>query len=135
MSGAAGARPFTADRMPHQVPDTAQAAIRGLCPQCGAAELFRSVTGFSANCTNCGLDFGQFNVGDGPAAFLIMIVGAIVTLLAIIVQLNFEPPFWVHILLWVPVTLGLVLGLLRIAKGALLALEFRNRAREGRIVE
>jgi uncharacterized protein (DUF983 family) len=78
---------------------------------------------------------GQFNVGDGPAAFLIMIVGAIVTLLAIVVQLRFEPPFWVHVLLWLPVTLGLVLGLLRIAKGALLVLEYRNRAREGRIVE
>ena len=64
-----------------------------------------------------------------------MIVGAIVTLLAIIVQLNFDPPFWVHILLWLPVTLGLVLGLLRIAKGALLVLEYRNRAREGRLVE
>ncbi len=121
--------------MSYQTPDTARAAIRGLCPQCGASGLFRSVIGFSAKCTACGLDFGQFNVGDGPAAFLIMIVGAIVTLLAIIVQLNFEPPFWVHILLWVPVTLGLVLGLLRIAKGALLVLEYRNRAREGRIVE
>jgi uncharacterized protein (DUF983 family) len=121
--------------MPLQAPDTAEAAIRGLCPQCGAAGLFRSITGFSAKCAKCGLDFGQFNVGDGPAAFLIMIVGAIVTLCAIIVQLNFEPPFWVHILLWLPVTLGLVLGLLRIAKGALLVLEYRNRAREGRIVE
>jgi uncharacterized protein (DUF983 family) len=121
--------------MPHQAPDTAQAAIRGLCPQCGAVGLFRGITSFSAKCANCGLDFGQFNVGDGPAAFLIMIVGAIVTLLAIIVQLNFEPPFWVHILLWLPVTLGLVLGLLRVAKAALLILEYRNRAREGRIVQ
>jgi uncharacterized protein (DUF983 family) len=83
----------------------------------------------------CGLDFDQFNVGDGPAAFLIMIVGGIVTILAVVVQLKFEPPFWVHILLWVPITLALVLGLLRIAKGALMALEYRNRAREGRIVE
>ena len=121
--------------MSYQTPDTTRAAIRGLCPQCAASGLFRSIIDFSAKCTACGLDFGQFNVGDGPAAFLIMIVGAIVTILAIIVQLNFEPPFWVHILLWVPVILGLVLGLLRIAKGALLVLEYRNRAREGRIVE
>ena len=64
-----------------------------------------------------------------------MIVGGIVTILAVVVQLKFEPPFWVHILLWVPITLALVLGLLRIAKGALMALEYRNRAREGRIVE
>lgn len=121
--------------MPHQAPDTAEAAVRGLCPQCGAPGLFASLIGFSAKCPACGLDFTQFNVGDGPAAFLIMIVGAIVTILAITVQLQFEPPFWVHILLWVPVTLALVLGLLRLAKGTLLVLEYRNRAREGRIVK
>jgi uncharacterized protein (DUF983 family) len=80
------------------------------------------------------LDFGQFNVGDGPAAFLIMIVGAIVTIGAVMLELSVEPPFWVHILIWVPLTAALVVGLLRLAKGALLVLEYRNRAREGRIV-
>jgi uncharacterized protein (DUF983 family) len=121
--------------MGYHAPDTAQAAIRGLCPKCGAPGLFVGLVRFSPRCVSCGLDFGQFNVGDGPAAFLIMIVGAIVTILAVVVQLQFEPPFWVHILLWVPTTLALVLGLLRVAKGALMALEYRNRAREGRIVE
>lgn len=121
--------------MPHQAPDTARAAIRGLCPKCGAAGLFGGLVGFAPKCRVCGLDFSQFNVGDGPAAFLIMIVGAVVTILAVFVQLKFEPPFWVHVLLWVPITSMLVLGLLRIAKGALIVLEYRNRAREGRIVE
>ena len=107
----------------------------GKCPRCGVGDLFDGVVRFDKHCTNCGLRLDQFNVGDGPAAFLIMIVGAIVTLLAVVVQLNFEPPFWVHILLWVPLTLGLVLGLLRIAKAALLVLEYRNRAHEGRIAE
>ena len=78
----------------------------------------------------CGLDFGQFNVGDGPAAFLTLIVGTLVVVLAISVQLGFEPPFWVHIVLWVPLSAGLTLGGLRIAKGALIASEYRNRARE-----
>jgi uncharacterized protein (DUF983 family) len=90
---------------------------------------------FSDQCGACALDFSQFNVGDGPAAFLIMIVGAIITALAIIVQLRFEPPYWVHILLWLPLTIVLVVGFLRIAKAALLILEYRNRAREGRLVE
>jgi uncharacterized protein (DUF983 family) len=80
------------------------------------------------------LDFSQFNVGDGPAAFLIMIVGAIITIGAVMLELSAEPPFWVHILIWVPLTAALVVGLLRLAKGALLVLEYRNRAREGRIV-
>lgn len=120
--------------MADQAPDTAQAAIRGLCPKCGAPSLFAGLVSFAPRCSGCGLDFRQFNVGDGPAAFLIMIVGAIVTIMAVVVQLKFEPPFWVHALLWLPITLVLVLGLLRIAKGALIALEYRNRAREGRLV-
>lgn len=113
---------------------TFEAALLGKCPQCGVGNLFDGVVRFDKRCTNCGLKLDQFNVGDGPAAFLIMIVGAIVTILAVTVQLKFEPPFWVHILLWLPLTLALVLGFLRFAKGALLILEYRNRAREGRIV-
>jgi uncharacterized protein (DUF983 family) len=117
-----------------QSPDSARAAIKGLCPRCGAGGLFAGAVRFSDGCATCALDFGQFNVGDGPAAFLILIVGAIVTFCAVILQLSAEPPFWVHILLWVPISAVLVVGLLRVAKGALLVLEYRNRAREGRIV-
>jgi uncharacterized protein (DUF983 family) len=118
-----------------QPPDTARAALRGLCPRCGASGLFSGLISFSPKCHRCGLDYGQFNVGDGPAAFLIMIVGAIITIAAITLELKFSPPFWGHILLWVPLTALLVFGLLRVAKGALLALEYRNRAREGRLAE
>jgi uncharacterized protein (DUF983 family) len=135
MSGVAGARRFTVADTDWQTPETAHASFRGLCPHCGAGGLFSGIVRFAARCDRCGLDFQQFNVGDGPAAFLIMIVGAIITGLAIAVQLSVEPPFWVHILLWVPLTLALVLGLLRIAKAALLVLEYKNRAREGRLVE
>ena len=84
-------------------------------------------------CRACGLDYSSFNVGDGPAAFLIFIVGGLVVGLAIWVELRFSPPFWVHILLWVPVATTLTLGLLRLAKGLLLALEYKNRAREGQL--
>jgi uncharacterized protein (DUF983 family) len=118
-----------------QAPETAQAALRGLCPRCGASGLFRGAVSFSDCCSDCGLDFGQFNVGDGPAAFLILIVGALVTLGAVTLQLSVEPPFWVHILIWVPLTAMLVVGLLRIAKATLLVLEYRNRAKEGRVAE
>ena len=117
-----------------QAPETASAALRGLCPQCGAGGLFSGAVRFSDRCAQCQLDFAQFNVGDGPAAFLILIVGAIISALAITVELIFDPPFWVHPLLWIPLTLALVLGLLRIAKAALLVLEYRNRAREGKLV-
>jgi uncharacterized protein (DUF983 family) len=109
------------------------AALRGICPRCGNAPLFRGLAGFQPKCLSCGLDFSGFNVGDGPAAFLIFIVGGLVVALAIWVELRFAPPFWVHILLWVPLAAAMTVGLLRIGKGLLLALEYRHRAREGRL--
>lgn len=121
--------------MTYQAPETAWAALRGLCPRCGAQGLFSGIVRFARSCENCALDYRQFNVGDGPAAFLIMIIGAVVTVAAIVVELSFAPPFWLHILLWLPLTLILVVGLLRFAKAVLLILEYRNRAREGRLTE
>ncbi|HEX8380672.1 MAG TPA: DUF983 domain-containing protein [Allosphingosinicella sp.] len=112
-------------------PDPAAVAIRGLCPRCSAKTLYKGLAGFAPECRACGLDFAGFNVGDGPAAFLILIVGGLVTALAVWLELAAEPPFWVHALLWLPLTAALVVGSLRLAKGLLLALEYRHRAGEG----
>jgi uncharacterized protein (DUF983 family) len=109
--------------------------VRGLCPRCGAGGLFRSAVAFAPRCRNCGLDHASFNVGDGPAALLILVIGALVVGLAITVELVAHPPFWVHPLLWIPLTGLLVVGGLRVAKALLLALEYRNAAREGRLVD
>ena len=95
--------------------------------------MFGHLTGFAPNCRACGLDFSAFNVGDGPAAFLILIIGALVTGLAIALELSLKPPIWLHLLLWPPITLIAVLMSLRVTKAGLLALEYRNSAREGRI--
>lgn len=110
----------------------AEAALFGLCPRCGARTLFAGWTSFAPRCRACGLDFAGFNVGDGPAAFLTMIVGAVIMVLMVWVQLTAAPPWWVHALLWIPLaTVGVILGL-RVAKAALLQSEYRNRAGEGR---
>jgi uncharacterized protein (DUF983 family) len=111
------------------------AAARGLCPQCGTKTLFATVTRFSAKCRVCALDFTQFNVGDGPAAFLILIIGGLVTAFAVVTEVKVHPPFWVHIMIWLPLTVALVIVSLRIAKAALLVLEYRNKAREGALVK
>ncbi|PZU11452.1 DUF983 domain-containing protein [Sphingomonas sp.] len=116
-------------------PAPLDAGIRGLCPRCGAKTLFSGPIRFADRCAACGLDIAGFNVGDGPAAFLTLVIGAIVAAAAIMLELAVSPPWWVHALLWPPVTLGLILGWLRVAKGALLALEYRNAAREGRIAD
>jgi uncharacterized protein (DUF983 family) len=109
-------------------------AIGGRCPRCGERTLFAGWVRFASRCRACGLDFDSFNVGDGPAAFLILIVGAIVTGGAITLELAAEPPIWVH-LIWIPVAAALTIGGLRLAKAGLLAQEYKHRAREGRIVE
>ena len=110
------------------------AAIAGKCPKCRARTLFAGWVRFADRCRACGLDFSSFNVGDGPAAFLILIVGAMVVAAALVLDAAAEPPWWVH-LVWLPVATALTLGGLRIAKAWLLSQEYRHRAREGRIVE
>ena len=112
--------------------DTA-AALNGLCPQCRAKTLFSGLIKFAPRCAKCGLDFSSFNVGDGPAAFLTLIVGTLVVVGAIALELSVGPPFWVHMLIWPVVTLALVLGGLRVAKAALIQSEYRNRAGQGRL--
>jgi uncharacterized protein (DUF983 family) len=114
-------------------PPVAQAALRGLCPRCGSPTLFAGWARFADRCAACGLDLARFNVGDGPAAFLTLILGAIVVGLAIWLELAVGPPLWVHMLIWIPFTAAGVVGSLRIAKGAMMALEYRNAAREGRV--
>jgi len=110
------------------------AAIKGGCPRCGAHTLFDGWVSFASQCRACGLDFDSFNVGDGPAAFLIFIVGTIVVVSALVVDGAFSPPWWVH-LVWIPVATALTLGGLRLSKAFLIAQEYSHRAREGRIAK
>jgi uncharacterized protein (DUF983 family) len=111
-----------------------QAALVGSCPRCGERALFNGWLSFSDRCRACGLDYSSFNVGDGPAAFLIFIVGTIVVVAALVVDGVFSPPWWVH-LVWIPVTTALTVTGLRLSKALLIAQEYKHRAREGRIAE
>ena len=114
-------------------PPLVQAAVRGLCPRCGAQTVFAGWARFAPTCSSCGLAFSAFNVGDGPAAFLTLILGTIIVVLAIVLELTVGPPLWLHMLIWTPLTAAAVLASLRIAKAALLAVEYRQRAAEGRL--
>ena len=115
-------------------PSLAAAAFEGLCPKCGARTLFGGLARFAPRCSACGLDFDSYNVGDGPAAFLILIVGAIVAVGAILLDQAVSPPWWVH-LVWLPVVAVLTVYGLRLGKAALLYQEHKHRAREGRLVK
>lgn len=119
--------------VPVAEPAPAEAALKGVCPRCGGGKMFSGWIAFADTCAKCGFDFTRFNVGDGPVVFLTLGVGTIVTVLALITELKFEPGLLIHALLWIPLTTILVFATLRFAKGLLLALEYRNDAREGRV--
>jgi uncharacterized protein (DUF983 family) len=124
------------DRAPARgaAPSLAAAAFQGLCPNCGARTLFAGLARFAPKCQACGLDFDSYNVGDGPAAFLILIVGACLAVGAILLDQMAGPPWWIHII-WLPIGAGLTLYGLRLGKAALLYQEHKHRAREGRLSE
>lgn len=116
-------------------PDPVRVSLHGLCPRCGAKSLFDGPVKFAATCRTCALDFSTFNVDDGPAAFLTTIIGALLVIGVLVLEATVGPPFWVHVVLWVPLTTVAVVASLRIAKAALLFFEYKNAAREGRIVD
>lgn len=118
---------------PRGAPALTEVVLRGLCPRCGAPGLFHGIIGFAPKYRMCGLDFQGFNVGDGPIALITLVFGAVVTIAAVVFELAVSPPWWVHVILWLPLTAIGVLALLRVTKAVLLALEYRNAAREGRI--
>lgn len=117
-----------------QAPTLARASLKGLCPRCGAPGLFAGVARFADRCPQCQLDFKKSDVGGGPEVFLILIVGAIVVVGAILVDLRFEPSWWVH-LMWIPIAAALTIAGLRVAKAALFYQSWRHKAGEGRIVK
>jgi uncharacterized protein (DUF983 family) len=98
------------------------------CPRCGQGPLFAG--GFltvGERCPVCGLDYTRIDTGDGPAFFLICVLGVVVVPLALYVAMRYEMPLWVHGILWTAVVLGLTLGMIRPAKAYLVALQYRNR--------
>ena len=119
---------------PPTPPAGGRGVLAGNCPRCGAHTLFNGLVSFASQCRSCGLDFDSFNVGDGPAAFLIFIVGTVTVVSALVVDGAFAPPWWVH-LVGIPVATALTVGGLSLSKAWLLTQEYKHRAREGRIAK
>ncbi len=115
-----------------QAAPLSQAGLRCRCPRCGKGRVYKAYLVFAERCTVCGLDFRFADAGDGPAVFVILIAGAFIVTCALIVEVNFSPPYWLHAILWLPLTIGLCLGLLPLLKATLFALQYRNQAGEGR---
>jgi uncharacterized protein (DUF983 family) len=102
------------------------------CPRCGKGKLFQGFLTLRPRCEACGLDFAFADSGDGPAVFIILIAGFIVVGAALVTEILYQPPFWVHALLWLPLILVVTLGPLRPLKGLMIALQYHHDAAEGR---
>jgi uncharacterized protein (DUF983 family) len=107
--------------------------LRGRCPRCGRGRLFEGFLNVAPRCGPCGLDLGFADAADGPAVFVILLVGFAVAAAALIVEIGFMPPIWVHVMLWGPLVIILSLGLLRPLKGVLIAVQFVNKVKEGEL--
>ena len=121
---------------PHLTPTLTQSALRGIackCPRCGRGRLYSGFLDLRPSCDACGLDYGFIDAGDGPAVFIILIAGFIVVGCALIVEVKYQPPFWVHAALWVPLILVTTLLPLRSMKALLIALQFHHKAAEGQL--
>ena len=104
-----------------------RAGLGARCPRCGRGRLFTGFLTVRPTCETCGLDLSAQDSGDGPAVFIILILGFVVVGLAVWTEVAFSPPLWVHAALWPPVILGGALGMLRPFKGVLIALQYRHR--------
>jgi uncharacterized protein (DUF983 family) len=125
--------PETEREMP-SLGSTLWAGIAGSCPSCHRGKLFSGYLTLAPKCDACGLDYAFADSGDGPAVFVILVTGFIVTGLALIVEILYSPPYWLHAVLWLPLAIVLPLVLLRSFKGVLIALQFRNKAEEGKLL-
>jgi uncharacterized protein (DUF983 family) len=109
------------------------AGLACACPRCGRGRLFQGFLSLRPRCDRCGLDYDFADSGDGPAVFIVLLGGAVVVAAALITEVEFQPPYWVHAVLWLPLILLVTLGPLRPMKGLMIALQFHHKAAEGRI--
>lgn len=96
------------------------------CPRCGRGKLLKGLLDVRERCEVCDLDLSHHDTGDGATVFVILFLGALVVALAIWLEVTFEPPIWVHLVVWIPVILILSVALLRPFKGVLIALHYKN---------
>lgn len=107
--------------------------LRGRCPRCGEGRLFQGFLSLRSACERCGLSYSFADAGDGPAVFVILIGGGIVVFAALITEVVYQPPYWLHAALWLPLILIVTLIPLRLIKGLLIALQYHHKAAEGRL--
>jgi uncharacterized protein (DUF983 family) len=110
-----------------------QTGLRGRCPRCGEGRLFNGILSLAAKCHACGLSYDFADSADGPAVFVMFIVSSLVIGAAVAVEVIWAPPVWIHALVWLPLIPILSIALLRPLKGLMVALQYVNKAEEGKL--
>jgi len=113
--------------------DPVKAGFSASCPRCGQGRLFEGFSTIKAGCSNCGLDYSFADSGDGPAIFVILLADFLVVGLAVWTELTYQPPVWLHFVLFGPLAIVVSLWLLRTIKALLIALQYKNKASQGTI--
>ncbi|MBR0556695.1 DUF983 domain-containing protein [Ciceribacter sp. L1K23] len=113
--------------------DPVRAGLSASCPRCGNGKLFDGLTKLKPRCANCGLDYSFIDSGDGPAIFVILLADLLVVGLAVWTELTFQPPVWVHFVVFGPLAIIVSLWLLRTIKALLVAMQYKHNASQGTI--
>jgi len=119
--------------MTQPIPSPIVTGLQCRCPRCGQGKLFAGFLNLRPRCEVCGLDYAFVDSGDGPAVFIILLAGFLVVFAALLVEILYQPPLWVHAILWGPLILLVTLGPLRPMKALLIAAQFHHKAEEGRL--
>ena len=111
-----------------RLPSPVLFALKGRCPRCGRGRLYAGYLKVADSCEACGLSFAGHDSADGPAVMIMLLLGFIVAGLVAAVELLYQPPIWVHVVIWPPVVLGGALGLLRPFKSLFIGVQYKFRA-------
>lgn len=108
--------------------DPIRAGLLCRCPNCGQGPLYAGFLKVVDRCETCGFDYSRLNTGDGAAIFIMQIAGGLVVFSALFAMIAWNPPIWLLLLIALPLTAGLSIGLMRPGKGVMIALQMRNKA-------
>lgn len=106
--------------------------LTGRCPRCGKASIFDGFLALKSRCPACDLDLSAADTGDGPSFFASFIGGFVLLAVGVWLQVAYEPSFWVYVVLFV-VGAIFIIASIRPIKGLLTALQFTNKAEQGRL--
>jgi uncharacterized protein (DUF983 family) len=109
-------------------PGLVSAALSGLCPRCGARTLFVGTAQLADDCANCGLDFLALERGGRFVGVVTMLLALVLIMAALAVDEWLRPPLWASLVFWGPVTVGCVIGALRLYKTMWVYHQYEERA-------